>query len=202
MSTPVLLAFLSALAGGIHVFAPDHWVPASILCWQRRWRLPTSLLFVTCLLTLHVLVGAGVYFSLIDFFSHISPGALYLGTLIFALLVMLARALRFPRIHEFQRSGSNSLWQILSVVAFIGPCESILPILVKSGSIGQGYLVPLASFLGGTLFSGCFLTLSGRLLWNRPLLLPRVFGWVHQRAAILPVLVGVAFGLRYLIRLG
>ena len=191
---------LSALAGAIHVLAPDHWVPASILSWQRRWRAPATALFSTAALVMHVMLGAALYFLLEERLHRLSDTHLLSYALTFVVAVMLVRGLRFSRIHDVQKQGS-SWWGMLGVVSLLGPCESIIPIFVKSSSLGVGYLLPLLAFLAGTVGMGTVLVLGGKWLWNRPLWLPRAFGWVNQRLTVFPVAAGVVLGLRFLLRL-
>lgn len=197
-----MLILLSALAGGIHVAAPDHWVPASILCWQRRWRPPLAALFATAVLTIHVLLGAAIYFAFDDTLKAFNPARLFPYSLAFVVVVTLLRGFRFSRIRDVQRVGNHSWWGMFAVMTLLGPCESIIPIFLKSASLGVGYIVPLVAFLAGTVSVGVGLTLTGRIVWNRPLWLIRAFDWANQRIALLPIAAGVALGLRYLLRLG
>jgi hypothetical protein len=202
MHMTLMLMLLSALAGAIHVAAPDHWVPASILTWQRRWRPAGTILFVALALTLHVLLGAAVYFAFDDYLRALDPARLFPYALAFVIAVMIVRGFRFSRIRDVQRLGPHSWWGILGVVTLLGPCESIIPIFLKSASLGVGYFLPLVAFLAGTVASGITLALFGRFVWNRPLWLIRSFDWANQRVALLPVAAGVALGLRYLLKLG
>jgi hypothetical protein len=202
MQMPVMLFLLSALAGALHVLAPDHWVPASILSWRRCWSPVRAGLFAAFALTLHVLMGVGVYFLFDEQLKTLDPDRLFPYALALVVGVMLLRGLRFSRIREVQRVGTHSLWGLMAVLSFLGPCESIIPIFLKSSSLGAGYLLPLLAFWIGTVSMGVALVLSGRFVWNRPLWLIRSFDWANQRIAVVPVAVGVALGLRYLLRLG
>lgn len=202
LHTTWMLVLLSAFAGAVHVTAPDHWVPASILSWQRRWRPSVSVLFAASALTFHVLMGAAIYFAFDDTLRALNPARLFPYSMIFVVAVMLLRAFRFSRIRDVQRVGPHAWWGMAAVMSLLGPCESIIPIFLKSASLGVGYLVPLLAFLVGTVLVGAGLTLTGRFVWNRPLWLIRAFDWANRRLAILPIAAGVALGLRYLLRLG
>ena len=182
--------------------APDHWVPASILSWQRRWRPAVSAAFAAAALALHVLLGAGLYFIFDEPLRALNPDRLFPYSLAFVVVVMLARGLRFSRIRDMQRVGPHSWWGAFAVLSLLGPCESIIPIFLKSASLGVGYLLPLLAFLAGTTVAGVGLILFGRFFWDRPLWLIRAFDRANQRAAILPIVVGVALGLRFILRLG
>jgi hypothetical protein len=198
----LMLFLLSAIAGAIHVMAPDHWVPASILSWQRRWNPLRAALFSGAMLTAHVLMGAGLYFVFDDQLRELNPARLFPYSLAFVVGLMLLRMLRFSRIRDVQRVGNHAWWGWVAVLSLLGPCESIIPIFLKSASLGAGYLFPLLAFWVGTVSAGVALTLSGRFVWNRPLWLIRAFDWANQRVAVLPIAAGVALGLRYLLRLG
>ncbi len=197
-----MLLGLAALAGAIHVAAPDHWVPASILSWQRRWGRARSALFAAIALTVHVLLGAGIYFAFDGPLRAFDPARLFPYSLAFVFVVMVLRGFRFSRIREVQRVGPHIGWAVLAVMSLLGPCESIIPVFLKSATLGVGYVLPLAAFLGGTVTAGVMLTLMGRLMWNRPHWLIRAFDWANQRVAVLPVAAAVALGLRFLLRLG
>jgi hypothetical protein len=202
MHTMWVLVFLSALAGAIHVTAPDHWVPTSVLGWQRRWSPARAALFTAFVLTFHVLMGAGIYFAFDEPFRALDPARLFPYSLLMVVAVMLLRGFRFWRIRDVQRVGPNLWWGLVAVMSLLGPCESIIPIFLKSASLGIGYVVPLLAFLAGTISMGVVLTLTGHFMWNRPHWLIRAFDWANQRLAILPITAGVALGLRYLLRLG
>lgn len=195
------LILLSALAGAIHVLAPDHWVPASIVGWQRRWSTFRSALYATLMLSLHVLMGAGAYFLFDDQLRTVDSARLFNYSLGFVALLMALRAWRFSMIRDIQRVGPHLGWATTLVLTLLGPCESIIPIFLKSASLGVGYVVPFGAFLAGTLGAGITLTFVGREVWNRPFWLIRAFDRGSQRLAALPVAAGVVLGLRFLLRI-
>lgn len=197
-----LLVSLSAFAGALHVLAPDHWVPLSILGWQRRWSPRRAALFTAGALTLHVLLGAAIYFVFDGRLRALNPARIFPYSLALVAGVMCLRGLRFSRIRDVQRMGTHAWWGWVAVLSLLGPCESLLPIFLKSASLGVGYLVPLAAFWLGTVSAGVALGLTGRFLWDRPLWLISAFDRANQRLAVLPVAAGVVLGLRYLLRLG
>jgi hypothetical protein len=201
MQTTTLLVLLSAFAGAVHVMAPDHWVPASIHAWQRRWSIPRAIAFSVSVLTLHVLFGIGMYFALGDWLRALRPQQLFPFAIAVVLLMMAVRAIRYSRIQDVQRLGPHSHWGILAVVMLLGPCESILPVFIKASSLGVGYLLPLGAFLAGTVVTGSVLVVSGRLAWNRPFWITRFFDRFNQRVALLPVAAACVLGMRLLLRL-
>ena len=201
MNTLLLLIFLSAFAGGVHVLSPDHWVPASILSWQRRWGAPQTAAFVAMAMAIHVGLGVVLYFALAQWFCLVQPEVLFPVSLIFVFGLMFLRGFRFSQIQNVQRLGPHGIGGVVSVVSLLGPCESIIPVLIKASSMGMGYLLPLAAFLLGTVLAASGLALSGQMVWNRPYLLARTFSWFDTRIALLPVAAGVALSLRFLLRL-
>lgn len=197
----VMFAALSALAGALHVLAPDHWVPASILTWQRGWRPGRTALFTGLIFLAHVLLGIVIYFAFEDLMSQVSGTNLLLFSLILIVAVAAVRGVRFSRIREVLRAGRSGVWGLLMVVSLLGPAECIIPILIKANQLGTGYLLPLVAFFSGTVIAGLILVISGQNLWNRPLLFPRNFQTVNRRFALVPVVATLAIGITLLIKL-
>ncbi len=152
-------------------------------------------------LGVHVVLGAGAYFLFDNSLRAVEPERLFNYSLGFVALLMALRAWRFSVIRDIQRVGPHLGWATVLVLSLLGPCESIIPIFLKSASLGVGYLTPLAAFLAGTLLAGIPLTLAGPVVWNRPLWLIRAFDRGSQRLAVLPIAVGVMLGLRFLLRI-
>ena len=192
---------LSVMAGSVHVMSPDHWVPASILTWQRRWSGLQASLFVIALLSLHLILGFLVYLGLDSWLAEMDSHRVshYLTALVF--IVMVMRAVRFSSIQKVQQLGNKKWWGVLAVFSLLGPCESLIPILMKSKSLGMGYLLPSLAFAGGTILTGGLLVSFGRIFWNRPVRLTQFFMWVDRRVAVLPITAGLILGIRFLLRL-
>ena len=195
------LVLLSALAGAVHVMSPDHWVPASLFSWQRRWPLSRTLLFVLGALGLHLALGLAVYFALDEWLLSLDSHRMILLSMSMVFGVMVLRAVRFSSIQKVQQLGPHRWWGLLAVLSLLGPCESLIPVLMKSRVLGYGYFVPFLAFSVGTLGTGAGLIASGRMVWNRPFGLTRLLGWVDRRVAVLPVAAGLILGLRFLLRL-
>lgn len=155
------------------MFAPDHWVPASILAWQRGWSKPRTLLFSSALILPHILLGALIYFAL----DAIAPELPYFwflaGSMVWIALVASFRVYRYRRIREILRNGSKGLWGAYRVFTLLGPCETLLPVLLKAREKGGGYLLPGAGFFLGAWLAGLALILFGRRLWDQPIFLSR-----------------------------
>lgn len=192
---------LSALAGAVHVLAPDHWLPASVLSWQRGWSLKRSAFFAAIAFLIHVLLGLAIYFGFESFFAKLESTVLAVFGTILVVSVMAIRLIRFSRLREVLRAGPNSVWGYFAVISLLGPCEAIIPIFVRARHLGIGYLTPFLAFSLGTVVAGVASVLVGRVLWNRPLWLPRGITWAHSRTAMVPVIAGLALGLTAILRI-
>jgi hypothetical protein len=195
------LVLLSVLAGAVHVVSPDHWVPASILGWQRRWSVARTSIFVVGLLLLHLIAGFFIYLLLDRWFMSLDSKGMVRSSLAIVFLVMTVRAVRFSSIPKVQSLGLqrwNGLWAVLSL---LGPCESILPVLMKSKVLGLGYLVPFCAFGLGTVVAGPLLVISSQWFWNRPFGLTQILSWIDRRIAVVPVVACLVLGLRFLLKL-
>lgn len=193
--TALLVTVLSALAGGVQMLTPDHWLPTSVLAWQRRWSLGVTAAFAAAVILVHFLAGVVLYILFETVLGRLSDRHLLMFGFGLTLVLTVVRALRFSRMWEVLRLGADKKSCVLIVLSLLGPCESLIPILAKVRHMGMGFLLPGGAFLAGTLVMGGFCTLLARLLWNRPLWLPRSLGWAHSRSAVLPGLASVAVAL-------
>lgn len=200
-SEAISMMLLAALAGAVHVMAPDHWMPTSILSWQRGWTWPRTVAFATGSFLLHILMGVAIFYGFHPFLMMLDSHFLLGFGLFLVVSVMFLRLVRFSRIQEVLRSGSQSIWGSFATLSLLGPCESIIPILIKSGQLGMGYATPLLAFALGTVVAGCAAVLSGHLMWNRPLGLPLGLAWAQRSSAVLPVIAGLTAGLGVLLRM-
>jgi hypothetical protein len=186
---------LSVLAGAVQVLAPDHWLPASVLAWQRGWSIFRSMAFAFFAFVLHLSLGLLIYFVCNPFLNHLNSASLFVFALALILTSMGLRMFRFSRIREVLGAGPRSTWGFFAVFSLLGPAEAIIPILVRSGQIGIGYLTPTLAFGFGTVTVGLVCVVVGRLLWNKPLWLPRGIYWARKRIAVIPVAAGLVVGL-------
>jgi hypothetical protein len=189
------------LAGAVHLLAPDHWFPASILAWRRGWRLGRTLTFLLLAYSAHVALGAAVYFAFREFLTEIGSSRLLPFTIVLICVLGLARSIRFDRVEEIFRSDAGSPWRIWTVLALLGPSESLIPILIKSQQTGISTATTCLAFLGGTLASGAALAVMGRIVWDRPEALARWLSFLRGRMAAAPVAGFLAVGLVFLLRL-
>ena len=201
MNEASLFALLAAFIGAVHMLSPDHWLPASIVVWQKGWRLRRAFAFVSVVLALHVLMGLSIYFAFSRFFADLDPDRSFGFALILLVCGTVVRVTRFSRIQEVIRSGAQSRWGMFAVVSLLGPSESVIPVLLKGKAIGIGYLVPWLAFWGGSWVAGFGLVMVGRVLWNRPFLLPRGMYWARHQGVVIPMVALVALGLRALLKI-
>ena len=153
------------------------------------------------LLTLHVLLGAGLYFlmdPLWDRWTSKFALKVAIGVVIAGVLV---RAYRLVRVREVARSGVNGRWAFYVAVSLLGPSEALFPVLVKARELGTGYLIPVAAFALGTVLVGFYLVFQSRTIMGKPLGLPRVLGWAEASLSVLPTAMALAFGIVFLSRM-
>lgn len=191
---------MAVLAGAVQVLAPDHWVPASILSWQRGWRWKRTATFALAAFLAHVLMGFGIFWLLNDVFEKMRPKE-YLFFSIFLLVgSALARSLRMSRIREILRVGPRGAWGIFTVLSLLGPCETLIPVLLQARHLGVGYLLPSVGFFVGTCFSGILLVVAGRMIWNRPLWFTESVRWAERKLTSVPVAAGVLLGISLMLK--
>jgi hypothetical protein len=201
------IAALAALAGAVHVLAPDHWVPASLMSWRRRWSAGAVVLFASALLSVHVLGGLVIYWGFEGARRALAPGWLSTPPFLFSCTLAavgamaLVRVARFSQIRRVLYSNPGArFWSFLTLLSIIGPAEALLPVLVRARVTGLGIGVPLACFLGGCLGTGVACVFAGHRVWNQPHWLPTGISWAGRRRAAIPIVMAVAVGLTFLLR--
>jgi hypothetical protein len=202
MDSLTALLALSAMAGAIHVIAPDHWFPASTLAWRRGWRTRTMVLFLSLAYAGHLALGYALFWLFREFWLGAVAGRLMLFTIALITVAALIRSYRFSHVEGVIRSSSLSRWRLWTVLALLGPCESIVPILIKGQQMGMSAQAILTAFLAGTWVMGIGLVLLSQRVWDQPELLARWVSIIRGRVAPLPVAGVVAVGLVYFLRLG
>lgn len=197
-SVVVFFALSCMLGGALHVLAPDHWVPVSLLSWQRGWRMSRLAAFSFLVFVPHIFLGFFIYWLILDRIARVPASAFFLFSVVFIVSVALVRRFRFKRIHEVLRTGPQGFSALITAFSLLGPSESLIPFLLKARSLGMGYIIPSVAFLLGTLLSGIVLIVSGKIVWNRPYWFPRTIKWTDQGMWVVPVMAGVILSLVFL----
>jgi len=200
LSQTQLLLGLSFLAGGLHVLSPDHWFAVSVFSWQKRWRLGRAALFASLVFLAHLIAGALLFFVLPKGVVELKSGLLFLLSLGLVMVFVVLRALHFDRVIEVVRSGGQGRWALMTLLSLIGPCEFLLPILIKSAQLQVEPLLTFGAFSAGTLLFGNAITLWGHHRWSVPFALPRGLRRAYQGSTLLPLTAGVLAGLALIVQ--
>jgi len=194
-----MMILLTILAGALHVLSPDHWLPTSVLAWQKGWRPTKTLIFSIGLFFSHVLTGYFLYLLFKKWSDGLDQLRLFYVSLLFVILVTLVRSVRLSKVKTVFRIGHQGIRGNFLAWSLLGPSEILVPIFVKSKDLGMGYLAPFGAFLVGTGIAGTLLVLLSQSWWNRPFGLPLGVHWVFRRRAVLPALAGVTVSLSLLL---
>lgn len=202
MNSNWILLELAFLSGVVHVLAPDHWMPASILSWQRNWKRGQNLAFAAGIYFFHVLLGALLYWMFSPMFNWMSQQAIFGFALILIVASALVRLVRMGDIKSVILAGPRSRWGVLACYSLLGPCETLIPFLMKAKQLGVSIQLTVLVYFLGTILSGVLCMELGQKLWNRPLWLPRSLNWaVGDVSASLPALASIALVLGALFRI-
>jgi hypothetical protein len=198
-----LLLALSLLAGFVQSASPDRWVPGSLLSWQRGWSMGGARDLALPLAALATHLGSGflLYLVLAPWVRDLPTQEVFAVSAGLIVVFGLVRSLRFPRIHTFFAGAGRRANGPLAVLLFLGPCETLFPVLLKGRALGLGYLLPFAAFSLGALVAGYALHFYGRRAWNAPARLVQTLAWARTRATAVPVAAAVLLGISALLRL-
>ena len=199
------LAALAFLAGALHVLAPDHWVPSSLLAWRRSWTLRRRSRFAAGVLIAHVLGGVLLFALSRAVLTAAGAGPDRIFSVLVALVAAMGglRILRFSRLGPLQGSSPESgLWNFVEVVAMIGPAETLVPLLWRAQTTGFSLVAVSVVYGVATLLSGLVCVLGGPIVWNRPDWLPRGIAWAGSRRVAFPIVAGVSLSVAYWLRTG
>lgn len=191
---------LAFLAGAVHMLAPDHWLPLSLVTWQRNWRTPGVVLTGTLAFLLHVAAGAGIYFLARGLLLRVSSDSLFLFAAVLLTGMMTVRLLGYRYLPTLFISGPQGTRPVFAAVLFLGPCESLIPILMRSAQLGLPSFTTISVFALGTLMAGMVGIFLGRLICDRPEWLPASLAWTRESPAWAPALGGILIGLALISR--
>jgi hypothetical protein len=200
-SASAILVLVAFLIGATHMLAPDHWVPLSLLSWQKGWSSRKTRSMTLQLLFSHLLLGLVLALIMAEWAVGLGERDLLVFSLVLVGAVTLMRVFRFSRLQEAFSSGPYSKRGVLAAWSLLGPAESLMPIVLRSNEVGAGYLTPFLAYALGTLLTGTWLVFWGRSLWNRPLILPRGWMLMQRSAPVIPVLAFVLTGLSVWVKL-
>jgi hypothetical protein len=195
-------AAIAALIGAVQMLSPDHWMPSSVIAWQRGWRTSRTIRFVAIAVLLHVASGAVIGLCLAWVAGRavpLSDSEFLLSSVLLVGVASAIRAYRFVRIREVVRAGPPNLWSYVPVLSLLGPSEALVPILSRAPLLGCGFIIPIVAYLAGALGAGLPLVLLARRGWNRPHWLPRGLEWANRRRALLPASLGALAGIGLLL---
>jgi hypothetical protein len=183
------------------MLAPDHWMPLSLASWQRKWGVVKTVALSLLALIFHLALGFVLYLTLRPIIIAYRSHRLFYVSVALVILAAALRSARFGKIREVLRLGSNRIWRGVTVLALLGPCESLIPVMVKAHHLGIGYLSTAAAFALGTLVSGVLVITLGRYIWNHPIKLNQGVSWALHRRSVIPATLGVALGLIFILKL-
>ncbi len=194
--SPELLLFVVAfLAGAVHVASPDHWLPAALWSWRRGWTTRRTAGFAALFLSNHLALGLLIFlfFELAArlLFPQVGPDQLFAASLAVALLIWGVRVVRYLAFDRAVETRPNDLWNLGQILLFLGPAETLLPILVRSVGQGWGWFLPFAAFGLGTLIAGTAGIVWGRWSWNRGDSLPLRLESARGPIQLLPAAIGI-----------
>lgn len=149
----------------------------------------------------HLLLGFSIYLAIRPVLLSFDSRWLFPVSVGIVILAAGLRSARFNRIREVLRLGPNRLWTMASVLSLLGPCESLIPVMVKGHNLGIGYLSAAAAFALGTVLSGVLVIAMGRSLWNQPNKLNQIICWALRRRSAAPAALVVAIGIIFILKL-
>jgi hypothetical protein len=196
------LLALSFMAGAVHVIAPDHWMPLSLLGWQKSWREGRLALLAAAGCCAHVLAGFILFLCMPPYIARLGARGFLWAAIAFVVVCGGLRSFRFQRIAETLRCKKDGGRALIAPLLLLGPAESLVPICFKAATAGNGYAGVLLAFMVGTFVSSVFLLSYGRITWNEPLKLVRNVSWTARGVvAALPAMVVVLAGIVLITRL-
>ncbi len=165
------LLLFSFVIGLVHAAQPDHWVPLSVVNWQKGLDFRNRVQRITMGTLFHL----GFAFVIYYFFQKFLEPRLHEGVFGFSIgvifLFSVVRVFRFRALNQVIRSGKHSSWGILAAFSILGPAESLVPLLLKANILGAS--APLAAAMVCLYGLGTALTLTyfvsvSQKLWERP----------------------------------
>ena len=183
------------LLGAAHMLSPDHWVPISIQAWQKSWNSQFTSLIGVFTISFHVFSGLVLFYIFQKFFLNLSPNGVIFFTILWIGFFTYLRAQRYSKLQTILWGGPTLVSKIFTLFIFIGPAESLIPVLIKAKMLPAALFPTLICFWAGSLASGIPLIVFGQLLTDRPLALPQQIAWAQKKLLSLPTAIATVVGL-------
>ena len=180
---------VTALLGVFHSMSPDHWVPLSVLSWQRALSTRQLLEKTAALVAGHLGLALLMAWILMPVVAHsglTAASVLRVGALLVAGAV-LVRMRRLERMLEVFRGGNHGKGALMTTLSLLGPAESLVPLLLKARIEGHSGLPVLALYGGLTFATISTLAILGHRLWNDPTRLARGLSLLLKPSFSFPV---------------
>lgn len=183
------------------MLAPDHWMPISLSSWQRRWGVGKTVGCSLLAVLFHLVLGFALYLVIRPVLLNCDERWLFPASVAMVALSAAVRHARFNRIRDVLRLGPNPLWKGVAILSLLGPCESLIPVMVKAHRLGDGYLLAALAFALGSIAAGLAVILAGRSIWNHPSRLNQLISWALRRRSAVPAAIGVGMGILFILKL-
>lgn len=197
-SVQALFFVLTALVGVFHVWSPDHWLPLSVVSWQKRWSFLRTTTVWTLACALHCALGLVLALAAAPALRLWDGSSVFLLSLGLVLLMTLLRSRRLSRLQEVLRSGTLGRWGVYVTIGLLGPAELMLPIAVKGQQLDLSSALlfkAAALFSAATWAAGLGAVLVGRSRWDVPMALPLAVSRSTRQVSSVPFLVSLGVGL-------
>jgi hypothetical protein len=195
MEIQTVFYLLVFLLGAAHMLSPDHWMPVSIQAWQKSWSSKFTSSVSALVVSFHVLSGFILFFIFQKLFFLLNSNGLIYFTIAWIAVFTFVRSWRFSQLQMILWGAPKLSSKIFTLFAFIGPAESLIPVLIKSHMLPANILPTFFCFWLGSLASGVPLMIFGQLWTDRPMALPQEMVWAQKKLIAIPTALATAVGL-------
>jgi hypothetical protein len=189
------------LLGGAHMLSPDHWMPVSIQAWQKSWSSRFTSSIAAMVISFHVVFGFLLFFIFQKLFLNLDSKGLVIFTVAWIGFFTFVRSQRFSQLQMILWGGPKLSSKILTLFTFIGPSESLIPVLIKAHLMPTNFFLTFLCFWMGSLMVGIPLMIFGQLWTERPLALPQQMVWAQKKFISIPTAVATTAGLIVLLQI-
>src|SRR4051794_12181190 len=100
LSSRDVIIVLSLLAGVLRVVAPDHWLPTSVLAWQKKWRTPATIGYALFAFSSHIAAGSLLFLFFQGWMNRVGSSEVFLAGFMIMLVLAWIRRNRMPQLVE------------------------------------------------------------------------------------------------------